>query len=103
MELRKSALGFVNASSVERMKMVGTLEVDVKEFLFCVQGLYRDLLAKKIGASGNIKNSDMELNKSINSELSILDGIKLCEEGFDAIERSVNRNLVMYKLAKELP
>jgi DNA polymerase III delta' subunit len=100
-KLRALVFQFIHASPVLRMQMIHNI-IDTEEFLRLTEEVYMDLLAKNLGAMALIKNSDFEFKKRL-STLEILKAITICERGFSALSRNVNKELIFYWLSKELP
>jgi DNA polymerase III subunit gamma/tau len=100
-EIRACVFQFIHTSPVLRIQMIHNI-IDIEEFLRLAEEMYMDLLAKNLGAIELIKNSDLEFKKRL-STLEILKAITICERGFSALSRNVNKELIFYWLSKELP
>ncbi|MDI6840850.1 MAG: DNA polymerase III subunit [bacterium] len=102
-ELRNNLIEFLNTPQPLRMQEIGKIELlDETELLLFTQELYMDSLFKKLGIHKLIKNNDLGLNRDVSIE-ETLKAIVVCNEIFYALKQNVDKKLVLYRLAKELP
>ncbi|MDD2890818.1 MAG: DNA polymerase III subunit [bacterium] len=95
-EFRNKINKFFSALTEDRISTLAELEkMELQEIIIYGQHLYKKELAKIAANPASLKNTK--------SFIRFLDAINTCEKAFIALKQNVNKKVILYWLAKQLP